>query len=267
MPKKVLFINQETAPYMPDSLMACMGKALPERTQEAGYDIRTFMPKWGSINERRGQLHEVIRLSGINLTVNDSDHPLLIKVASLPTSRAQVYFIDNEEFFGRRKEILHDGQPLPDSGERMIFFAKGVLETVKKLRWAPDVMVCQGWMSTLIPLYTKVVYSDEPCLAETKVITTVHPDGFTGTLEGVFKQCIEYKEVTSATLAAYSDTFDLAELWRLALDFSDGVVLTPGVDAAITSYAASRELPTIACDEENYVQQCMAFIEKIIADQ
>ena len=146
MGKKVLFVNQEIIPYVPETEMSHYGSEMPHLMQEAGYEIRTFMPKWGSVNERRGQLHEVIRLSGMNLVIDDTDHPLIIKVASIPQTRIQVYFIDNEDYFQKRSAMTKDelGNDYPDNGERAIFFARGVLETVKKLRWAPDIIHCQG---------------------------------------------------------------------------------------------------------------------------
>ena len=154
MAKKILFINQEICPYVPESEMSIMGRQLPQKIQESGYEIRTFMPKWGSINERRGQLHEVIRLLGMNLIIDDTDHPLIIKVASIPNTRIQVYFIDNEDYFMKRQMTRDEsGEEYPDNGERAIFFARGVLETVKKLRWTPDIIHCQGWMAAVIPLY------------------------------------------------------------------------------------------------------------------
>ena len=151
-----------------------MGKDLPQAMQERNHEIRTFMPKWGTINERRGQLHEVIRLSGMNLIINDTDHPLIIKVASIQSARVQVYFIDNDDYFGRRlMEKDEQGEDYPDNGERAIFFARGVLETVKKLRWVPDIIHCQGWMSAVVPLYVKTAYHEEPSFANTKVITSL----------------------------------------------------------------------------------------------
>ena len=172
MSKKVLFINQEITPYVPESEISILGKMLPQAMQERGYEIRTFMPKWGTINERRGQLHEVIRLSGMNLIIDDTDHPLIIKVASIPVSRIQVYFIDNDDYFQKRKmEENEQGEEYADNGERAIFFARGVLETVKKLRWIPDLIVCQGWMSAVVPLYVKTAYHDEPSFANAKVVT------------------------------------------------------------------------------------------------
>ena len=156
MGKRILFINQETTPYVPKTELSSMGNLMPHKMQEAGFEIRTFMPKWGNINERRGQLHEVIRLSGMNLIIDETDHPLIIKVASIPQSRIQVYFIDNEDYFQRKGMTKDDdGKDYADNGERAIFFARGVLETVKKLRWAPDIIHCQGWMSSVIPCMLK----------------------------------------------------------------------------------------------------------------
>ena len=138
--KKVLFINQEIVPYVPESELSHMGRFLPQSIQEKGYEIRTFMPKWGNINERRGQLHEVIRLSRMMLIIDETDHPLIIKVASIPATRIQVYFIDNDDYFTKRLMAEDEnGVEYPDNGERAVFFARGVLETVKKLRWAPDI--------------------------------------------------------------------------------------------------------------------------------
>ena len=152
--KKILFISQEIMPYLPESEMAHIGRYLPQGIQEKGKEIRTFMPRYGCINERRNQLHEVIRLSGMNLIINDTDHPLIIKVASIQSARMQVYFIDNEDYF-QRKHVITDekGSFFPDNDERAIFFTRGVFETVKKLRWAPDLIYCQGWFTALVPLY------------------------------------------------------------------------------------------------------------------
>ena len=151
MAQKILFINQEITPYVPDSELSLMGKALPQTMQDNGHEIRTFMPKWGTINERRGQLHEVIRLSGMNLIIDDTDHPLIIKVATIVQTRIQVYFIDNDDYFSKRQMTANEqGEDYPDNGERAIFFARGVLETVKKLRWVPDIIHVQGWMGAAV---------------------------------------------------------------------------------------------------------------------
>ena len=170
MTKKILFINQEISPYVPESELSIMGRNLPQMMQEKGHEIRTFMPKWGNINERRGQLHEVIRLSGMNLIIDDTDHPLIIKVASIQATRIQVYFIDNDDYFTKRQMAVDEqGEEYPDNGERAIFFARGVLETVKKLRWSPDIIHCQGWMGAVIPLYVKTAYHEEPSFANANV--------------------------------------------------------------------------------------------------
>ena len=172
--KKILFINQEIAPYVPDTTMSVLGRDIPQAIQEMSHEIRIFMPKWGTINERRGQLHEVQRLSGMNLIIDETDHPLIIKVASIQTAKIQVYFIDNDDYFNKRRmEKDESGEDYSDNGERAIFFARGVLETVKKLRWIPDVIHCQGWMSAVVPLYVKTAYHDEPSYADTKVVTSL----------------------------------------------------------------------------------------------
>ena len=175
--KKILYINTETSPYVAESALATMGKAVPEMAQSNGCEIRTFMPKWGNINERRGQLHEMQRLSGMNIIINGTDHPLIIKVASIPVSRVQVYFIDNEDYF-HRKSVYRDenGNFFQDNAERAIFFARGVLETVKKLRWAPDVIHCQGWISHVLPLYLKKAYIDDPIFSNSKVVLSLYDD-------------------------------------------------------------------------------------------
>ncbi len=155
--KKILYISQEIFPYLPESELANMGRYLPQAVQELGRETRTFMPKFGAINERRNQLHEVIRLSGMNLIIDDTDHPLIIKVASIQAARMQVYFIDNDDYFHRKNTIADDEEEeYDDNDERTIFFVRGVMETVKKLRWTPDVIHCQGWMTALAPLYSNI---------------------------------------------------------------------------------------------------------------
>lgn len=173
--KRVLFISQEIIPYLPESEMSVISRFLPQGIQEKGREIRTFMPRYGSVNERRNQLHEVIRLSGMNLVINDADHPLIIKVASIQTARMQVYFIDNEDYF-QRKSVLKDnkGKEFEDNDERAVFFARGVLETVIKLRWAPDLIHCHGWLTSLVPFYIKTAYHDDPLFVNSKVVYSVY---------------------------------------------------------------------------------------------
>ena len=162
--KKILYISQEITPYLPESEMSEIGRYLPQGAQERGREIRTFMPRYGCVNERRNQLHEVIRLSGMNLVIKDTDHPLIIKVASIQAARMQVYFIDNEDYFQRKCALTdEEGKEFVDNDERAVFFARGVLETVIKLRWAPDIIHCHGWLTSLIPLYIKKYYFNNHC--------------------------------------------------------------------------------------------------------
>ena len=181
--KKILYVSQEIHPYTSDSRMSFLGADLPQKTQESGKDIRIFLPKYGTINERRHQLHEVIRLSGMNLIIDDFDHQLIIKVASIQQLRMQVYFIDNEEYFPKRK-LFHEsnGKLMENNDERMIFYCKGVIETVKKLGWKPDIIHCQGWFSSLVPLYIKKLYFDDPLFSNTKIVYSLFSNKFTGRL-------------------------------------------------------------------------------------
>ena len=216
--KKILFINQEIAPYVPDSDLSIMGRALPQTMQERNHEIRTFMPKWGNINERRGQLHEVIRLSGMNLIINDTDHPLIIKVASIPTARIQVYFIDNDDYFTKRQMATDEkGEDYSDNGERAIFFARGVLETVKKLRWIPS-------------LFAETLKKN---------------------LGQNFKKCLEYRDVKAEMLTSYDDNFDVTELNKLAIDYSDGVILADkDINATLRQHTIDKQIPLLDYHED-----------------
>ena len=239
MSKKILFINQEITPYVPETEMSLMGYNVPLNIQEAGYEIRTFMPKWGNINERRGQLHEVIRLSGVNLIIDETDHPLIIKVASIPSTRIQVYFIDNDDYFMKRQMALDEnGIPYSDNGQRAIFFARGVLETVKKLRWNPDIIHCQGWMSAVVPFYVKTAYRDEPQFANSKVVTSLFSEQPHDSLGKKFKQCLEFRDAELSKIEKYGDNFDFMELGKLAIDYSDGIIQTSNdVNKELMKYA------------------------------
>lgn len=171
--KRILYISQEIIPFLPENPLSKLSLSLPKKMIEAGNEVRIFMPRFGVINERKHQLHEVIRLSGINIVVNDMDMPLIIKVASVPNARMQVYFIDNDEFFKRKYTFFNeDGQPFDDNDERFVFFCKGVLETVKKLSWSPDIIHISGWLPALVPMYIKKYYNNEPLFAESKIIYT-----------------------------------------------------------------------------------------------
>ena len=262
--RKILFINQEITPYVPETEMSLMGKALPQAMQEKGHEIRTFMPKWGNINERRGQLHEVIRLSGMNLIINDTDHPLIIKVASIQQARVQVYFIDNDDYFSKRQmEKDEMGNDYPDNGERAIFFARGVLETVKKLRWVPDIIHCQGWMSAVVPLYIKTAYSEEPSFANTKVVTSLFAQSLKNDLGQNFKKCVEFRDATAELLTHYNDNFDFGEMGKLAIDYSDGIVLAAAdVNKELVNHAAAKNIPVLDY-KEDFADAYEEFYDKI----
>ena len=267
--KKVLFINQEIAPYVPETEMSLMGCNLPQKIQDGGFEIRTFMPKWGAINERRGQLHEVIRLSGMNLIIDDTDHPLIIKVASIPVSRLQVYFIDNEDYFLHRQAMTEDetGAEYPDNGERAIFFARGVLETVKKLRWTPDVVQCQGWMAAVVPLYINTAYHEDPSFANTKVVTSLFHHQFKTDLGDNFKRCVEFRDAKAELLKPYAEKFDFMELGKMAIDYSDAVVeASQDVNADLLKYARGKGLPVLDYPGEDYASAYQALYEKILGE-
>lgn len=242
--KKVLFISQEILPYLPETEMSKMGRFLPQALQERGRETRTFMPKFGSINERRNQLHEVIRLSGMNLIIDDTDHPLIIKVASIQSARLQVYFIDNEDYF-QRKNLIHDdnGNEYEDNDERIIFYARGVLETVKKLRWTPDIIHCQGWMTALAPLYIKKAYNDDPFFKNSKIVYSIFDDEFKDPFRENFSNKLIIDGVEKSHLnglGSGSTTYE--SLSKLAIDFSDGVIQArPEVNANVVEYVKSKD--------------------------
>ena len=265
--KKILFINQEITPYVPDSNLSLMGQALPQVMQEKGHEIRTFMPKWGNINERRGQLHEVQRLSGMNLIINETDHPLIIKVASITSARIQIYFIDNDDYFTKRQMTTDEmGEDYPDNGERAIFFARGVLETVKKLRWTPDIIHCQGWMSSVIPFYVKTAYHEEPSFANTKVITSIFANSLKKGLGTNFKECLEFREAKADLLKPYKDLFDFEELGKLAIDYSDGIVVgEKNANASLLKYVNKKKIPLLDYIED-FADAYEAFYDQIYPD-
>ena len=266
MAKKVLFINQEISPYVPESELSIMGRDLPNKMQEAGYEIRTFMPKWGVINERRGQLHEVIRLSGMNLVIDDTDHPLIIKVASIPTSRIQVYFIDNEDYFAKRQMAMDEsGNEYTDNGQRAIFFARGVLETVKKLRWVPDIIHCQGWMGAIVPLYIKMAYNNDPAFANCKVVTSLFSKELKHSVGENFKRSLAFREINDELLTPYKENFDFMELAKLAIDYSDAVIQAGDeANADLMAYAEQKNIPLLKKPEGDYTEAYSSLYEKLL---
>lgn len=224
--KKVLFVTQEIYPYLPESTISTNCRYLPQAIQERGKEIRTFMPKFGSINERRNQLHEVIRLSGMNLIIDDSDHPLIIKVASIQAARMQVYFIDNEDFFSRKFTVTDDnGAEYDDNDERSIFYVRGVLETIKKLRWIPDIIHCHGWMTALTPLYIKTAFADDPCFKNSKIVYSLYNDEFSTPFKEKFASKLKLAGIKDHDIKELKDNdVDYVKLTNFAVKYSDAVI-------------------------------------------
>ena len=240
---KVLFITQEITPYVSESEMANIGRNLPQAIQEKGREIRTFMPKWGNINERRNQLHEVIRLSGMNLIIDDTDHPLIIKVASIQSARMQVYFIDNDDFFQRKHTISDDnGNEYEDNDDRSIFYVRGVLETVKKLRWIPDVIHCHGWISALTGLYIKRMYADDPCLKDAKIVYSIYGDDFKTPFRKGFASKLKMDGAKDSDLKGIKADTSFTGLTKLAIDFADGVIQgSETINQDVLDYIATKK--------------------------
>lgn len=264
--QRILYVSQEITPYLPESEMSILGRHLPQGIQERGREIRTFMPKYGSINERRNQLHEVIRLSGMNLIIKDTDHPLIIKVASIQAARMQVYFIDNDDFFDR-KFVLTDakGIEFEDNDERAIFFARGVLETVKKLRWAPDLVHCHGWFTSVIPLYLKRAFQGDPLFHETKVIYSVYGDDFKSSLNTEFSNKILMEGIDSKDVDVIAKP-DFIQVNKMAIDYSDGIIIgSKDTNKKVLSYAKASGKPVLDFQgEEDYIQAYSDFYDQIL---
>ena len=263
--KRILFVNQDIIPYVEETELSKMGKLVPQKIQEAGAEIRTFMPRWGNINERRGQLHEVIRLSGINISIDDTDHPLIIKVASIMGTKVQVYFIDNEEFFSRKGQMTDEnGVFYDDNNERIVFFARGVVETIKKLRWTPDIIHCQGQMAQLLPLFLKKAYKNEPGMEDIKVVTSLYEETQDVPFGDNFKRCMLFNELTIDELEKYNETIDGTELAKIAIDYSDGVIkASKNIKKEILDYADASSAKLLDQPEGDFAKEYIDFYESL----
>ena len=244
--RKILYVCQEIMPYLPESELSSLSRQLAQAMQERGNEIRTFMPRYGCINERRNQLHEVIRLSGMNLIIDDNDHQLIIKVASIPSARIQIYFIDNDDFFARKAVITDaEGNEFEDNDERAIFFARGVLETVKKLNWSPNVVHCMGWMSAVAPIYLKKVFNDDPLFRDVKVVVSLCDDRFEqpfneGFAQKVANEGVKDEKLADLKLPSYEN------LYRFVIDYADGIVVaSENADPALIEYARQSGKPVM----------------------
>jgi len=259
--KKVLYVSSEVIPYLPNNDISTLTYNLPKVVNKNGGQTRIFIPKYGLINERRHQLHEVIRLSGMNLIIDDLDMPLIIKVASIPKERMQVYFIDNDEYFKNRlldsdkKKKLYE-----DNDERAIFFAKGVVETIKKLNWTPDIIHVHGWIASLMPLYLKQFYKDEPLFSKSKVVTSIYENEITGDLNSGIINKIKFDEVESDTLNVLENpTYE--NLYKLSIMNSDGVVFaSENIKKSFLDVAMNSKIPVLKCGfKEGFEKEYMDF--------
>ena len=265
--KKILYISQEICPYMNQSSMGDLSGALPQIMQESGRDIRIFLPRFGTVNERRHQLHEVIRLSGMNLIIDDFDHQLIIKVASIQQQRMQVYFIDNEEYFPRRQMFHdHEGNFMGNNDERMIFYCKGVIETVRKLGWSPDVIHCQGWFTSLVPMYIKKLYSEDPLFENTKVIYSVFDKGYKGKLSDTIIDKLLFENLEANDLSGLKN-LNINTLNKFAISYSDAVVQASekiNKSVLISIEDSGKPFLDFPGDEE-YEKEYLKFYENFIA--
>ena len=264
---RVLFVHQEIAPYLPETPMSLIGRNLPQATQESGKEIRIFMPRYGVINERRNQLHEVIRLSGMNLIINDTDHPLIIKVASIQKARMQIYFIDNDDFFTKKKYTLYDndGKFCEDNDFRTVFFSRGVIETVRKLNWSPDIIHCHGWLSVMMPIYIKKAFKDNPLFNESKIIYSIYDDAFEGMMRTGFDKKAKLPGLSAKDLKIYKEA-SYVNLTKMAIDYSDGIIInSEKIHPEIEEYLKTCEKPILEYQgEENYAEAYNAFYDKIL---
>jgi starch synthase len=264
--KRILYVSSEVVPYLAENEVSLMSYDVPKMINDQGGQIRIFMPRYGNINERRHQLHEVIRLSGMNLVVNDFDMPLIIKVASIPKERIQVYFIDNDEYFKRKATFTdEEGVLFEDNDERAIFFAKGVIETVKKLNWVPDIIHVHGWMAALLPVYMKHYYKDEALFTDTKIITSIYGHSFDGTLNTKLIDKVAFDGINLKELDDLKSP-DYENLMKVAINHSDGVIIaTDTVPASLTKYIESSKKPFLPFGaKEDFAQEYTSFYKSMI---
>lgn len=269
---KVLFVSQEINPFLEVTEISKIARFLPQGIQEKGKEIRTFMPRFGLINERRNQLHEVIRLSGMNLIIDESDHPLIIKVASIQSARMQVYFIDNEEYF-QRKSVFRDAKKKfhKDNEDRMVFFCRGVLETVKKLGWAPDVIHCHGWMTSLIPFFVKTGYKDDPMFKNSRVVYSSYYQDLDETMSPNLIKKLKMDGITPEEAKLYKDP-SLVNVNLAAMKLSDGII--KGCDAkntALDNFLKKPGKPMLSFqpfeDEAAFVSACSDFYDELLEQE
>ena len=260
--KKVLFISQEIAPYVPERRLSQIGRILPQGIKEQGIEERTFMPKYGMIAERSNQLHEMIRLSGMNVIIDDTDHPLIIKVATLQQAHFQVYFIYNEDYFASNRidELEMNCSP-QDNDERSMFFVRAVIESIRKMRWVPDIIQCTGWISALAPVYIRTLYGDDPSFRDAKIVTALFNEDIAAPLNARLGEKMHMDGIPKTALKPINGkqlTYD--ELMAYSLKYSDAVIeCEEGVSEAVLAAAADMpRLQFIGDDDVNKVKDFYA---------
>ena len=266
--KKILYVSSEVIPYMPQTDIANMTYSLPKMVNENGGQTRIFIPKYGIINERRHQLHEVIRLSGINLIIDDMDMPLILKVASIPKERMQVYFIDSEDYFKNRLvECDKNGKLYKDNDERSIFFAKGIIETIKKLNWTPDLIHVHGWIASLLPLYLKNFYNNDLMFENTKVIVSIYDNQLKGKLDKKIINKLKFDDIDDKNLSILENpTYD--NLYRISLALSDGVIFASDIKKNYIEMIKKAKIPVLECFSNiDFEKEYLDFYEKILPNE
>jgi len=265
---KILYVTQEINPFLIESEISNFVRKVAQGVHESNKEIRIFMPRFGVINERRHQLHEVIRLSGMNLIVNDYDHPLIIKVASIPQIRIQVYFIDNEEYF-KKKFIFKDadGKYFKDNDERSMFFCRGVLETVKKLGWMPDIVHCHGWMTALMPVYLKSVYKNDPHFSNAKIIYTHYKHDEKLKFSKDLPTKLDFDELPTSELNL-NGLADVNKLHEIGIQWSDAVSHgSPDIDEGLLDLIKKTDKSVLEYhDEEQTVEAHQNFYDKVLSE-
>ncbi|HLP64228.1 glycogen/starch synthase [Flavobacterium sp.] len=264
--KRILYVSSEVVPYLAENEVSLMSYEVPKMINDLGGQIRIFMPRYGNINERRHQLHEVIRLSGMNLVVNDLDMPLIIKVASIPKERIQVYFIDNDEYFKRKATFSdEDGVLYPDNDERAIFFAKGVVETVKKLNWVPDIIHVHGWMAALLPIYMKHYYKNEALFSETKIVSSIYSQSFEGTLDAEMINKIKFDGIPQEAISEI-EIPNYENILKTSITHSDGVIIaSENLSPSLTKFIESSGKPFLPfASQDGFAQAYTSFYKNIL---
>ncbi|WP_298779713.1 glycogen/starch synthase [uncultured Polaribacter sp.] len=264
--KRILFVSSEVVPYLPETELSSTAFNAAKNAHSKGVQTRIFMPRFGVINERRHQLHEVIRLSGMNLVVNDVDMPLIIKVASIPKERMQVYFIDNEEYFKRKAVFTdEDDELFSDNDERAIFFAKGVVETVKKLNWAPDIIHVHGWLASLLPLYLREFYKEEPLFTESKIVTSLYNSGFEGSLNEDLASKVKFDLKKSDKISTIN-TPNHNNILKSAIENSDAIIKgSETISDELNTFIEAQEMPVLEYEPENLKEYYLNFYADLIA--